>query len=127
MASSGDITARMFDECPVWEGSYEDGFSPVYKHDPLPDDCELLLKVEFVTPGGSRLPGCVSSPSDYFAAIFLPEVVVAFNALLQPTPQEIEAMRRHVPQGALFPLRYETTYRFAGKPPIAGTFAVPTP
>jgi hypothetical protein len=111
------INATMFDECPVWAGEYDDGFVPVFNHDPLPEDVgNLYLKVEFVTPGGVRLAGCVSTPARHFAAVFVGRAAFYFNAAVSPLEREVQDLKRRVPElkDDIFPLIYETSYHFAG-------------
>ena len=122
------INAAMFDDCPVWAGEYDEGFSAVFNYDPLPQDLgTLYVKVEFVTPGGVCLTGCITTPARHFAAVFVGLQGFYFNARLRPLESEIAGLNRLVPelQGQIFPLRYETTYRFASQSPIAGSFTVP--
>jgi hypothetical protein len=117
------INPAMFDECAVWAGEYDEGFVPVFNHDPLPEDAgNLYVRVEFVTPDGVRLAGCVSTPARHFAAVFVGREAFYFNAAVQPLKSEIQDLKRLVPElkDDIFPLRYETSYRFAGQPPIAG-------
>src|SRR5258707_13545513 len=93
------INAAMFDESPVWAGEYDEGFNPVFNYDPLPEDLgDLYVKVEFVTPGGARLTGCVSAPSRHFAAVFVGRAGFYFNARVQPLDSEIAELKRLVPE-----------------------------
>jgi hypothetical protein len=122
------INAAMFDECPVWAGEYDEGFSPVYNYDPLPENLgNLYVKVEFVTPGGVRLAGCVTTPARHFAAVFVGRDAFYFNARVRPLDAEVDALNRLVPElrRQIFPLHYETKYRFTDQPPLVGSFTVP--
>jgi hypothetical protein len=103
---------------------------PVADHDPLPRDRgALFLKVEFVAPTGVRLPGCLSAPTRHFAAVFVGPSGFYFNQAVPPLQSELDDIFRLIPDlsGKIFPLRYETTFHFAGEPPIAGSFCSPMP
>jgi hypothetical protein len=110
MASSDDelkINAKMFEEWPVWAGEWDEGYSPVFHYDPLPEDLgNLLVKVEFVTPGGVRLAGCVSTPARHFAVVFVGREGFSFNRRMRPPDEKIARLNQLVPElrGQIFPL-----------------------
>jgi hypothetical protein len=121
------IHPAMFDECPVWASDDDDNFIAVHNRDPLPEDLgNLFIKVDFVTPGGVHLAGCVTAPARHYAAIFAGSEVFHFNAALRPSDLEVDRLNRLLPEldGKIFPLQYESIYRFANDLAVAGSFAV---
>jgi hypothetical protein len=122
------VNEKMFDVSPVWVGDPDEGYEPVFAYDPLPEDVvDLILHVQLVTPTGIPLKGCVSAPARHFAAVFVGGRAFFFNAWFRPLASTMDELNALVPEarGQIFPLRYQTNYRFAGQPPIAGVFTIP--
>jgi hypothetical protein len=119
----------MFEQHPVWAEDETERLVPVTDLDPLPSHLgNLYVRVEFVTPSGVRLTGCVSAGSRHFAAVFVHDAAFYFNSRIAPLESEIEELNRLVPElrGVIFPLRYESAFYFADEPSrIDGSFSAP--
>jgi hypothetical protein len=115
----------MFEESPVWAEDEFERMEPLMQYDPLPEDRpQLYVSVTFTTPGGARLPGCVSAPTTHFAAVFIAGESIYLNALLPPNQEDLQLLRQAVAvDDPIFPLAYKTAFHYAGEPALEGEFA----
>ncbi len=121
-----DFSEDMFSRCPVWKWNDSmDGCCPVEDYQPLPEEeATLFLAASFKAPGGERFRGyLVGSESFYAFGIFFGGEEYVFNfrlpGLMMETFQGLQVRLKNE-EFELFPLRYETSLRFRGKPRIEG-------
>ena len=135
----GKLTQAHFDEYPVWtwaETSWEedeDLVCPVLQLDPLPyDEGDLFIKADIWTPTGLHFLGNVSlavGDGVYAIEFALDGKDYGFNLhifhhMKDVGEQSLAELREALDDinAQIFPLRYETKYRFEGKDLIAGIF-----
>jgi hypothetical protein len=117
------FTPAMFAECPVWAKDDCEHLIPIGFSDPLPmDRGPFHVAVELVTPRGTRWPGCMCMDS-HFAAVFLADQSVYTDSALPMRADGLDLLRKNAGTGdPLFPLAFDTKYRFEGRPYFAGHF-----
>jgi hypothetical protein len=123
-----EITRSLLEQQPVWSfDEDQEQYCPVGTEEILPEDAvPLFVKASFTTPDGRHFDGyVVTSGSVYNVELFLGEHAFGFNRSLQSLARrELELLRDELrdPKLEVFPLRYETGFRFPGERLLAGTF-----
>jgi hypothetical protein len=127
------LTRKHFDQYPVWtwveDSDEEDLVCPILETDPLPTDLgDLFIRADFWTPTGLHLIGDVGlaiGDDVYVIKFEASGKGFIFNVRLKDLAEESLAELRKTlgdENAQIFPLRYETKFRFADGELIAGVF-----
>jgi hypothetical protein len=99
---------------------------PILRADPLPENLDLYIRADFVTPEGRHLVGCLIGTDGLVVTLYFKKDQYTFSSTglsdlnLGEFARFQEAFGRSV--NAVFPLTYKTPFRTSNGASVAGTF-----